>query len=387
VIIAMKSHQNVVVIYHFFAHYRAAINQELIEKSSHHVIFAGDNKDPSNSGIKAWIPSDPSCIVHCESHLVNGRFLFQKGVIGLALRKDVDTIVFLGDAQYISTWIGAILARLTGKRVLFWTIGWLRQESGLKDFIRCVFYRLCHGLLLYGNYAKQLAKERGFSEDKLYVIYNSRDYRTQKYFRERITPDQIKNIRQSLFPGSVKPMLVCTSRLVNKRRLDLLLDAMIQLKLDNHEVNLLLIGNGPEKPRLEKIANDNQLSVHFFGECYSEEILAGLVMAANITVAPGMVGLTAMHSLGYGTPVITHNDPNQQSPEWEAIVPGYSGDFFKFGDSHDLARAIRDWTREPLPSESNRKKCYEIIERYYNPAYQRDVIDKAVSGLPAGECE
>jgi len=383
----MKTSGKIVVVYHFFAHYRGAINNELIKKSSNYYMFAGDAKDPANSGIKEWVPDDPSRFIYCKSNLIKGRILIQKGIVKLALRSDIDTIIFLGDAQYLTTWIGAIIARLSGKRVLFWTIGWLRDEGGVKDLIRCMFYRIAHGLLLYGNYAKKLATARRFDENMLYVVYNSLDYEQQEKIREQITAEQITSVRQTIFPNSVNPMLICTTRLVKKRRLDLLLDAMVLLKQNNHEVNLLLIGDGPEKEELMKFADDHQLSVHFYGECYDEEVLASLIMASNVTVAPGMVGLTAMHSLGYGTPVITHDDPNRQAPEWEAIVPGHNGAFFRFGDSKDLARVISEWTTTSILSNEDRKKCYEIIGQYYNPSYQRAVIDKAISGLPASECQ
>ena len=44
-------------------------------------------------------------------------------------------------------------------------------------------------------------------------------------------------------------------------------------------------------------------------------------------VSPGNVGLTAIHSLSYGTPVLTHNNFNNQMPEVESIQPGFNGYF------------------------------------------------------------
>ena len=86
-----------------------------------------------------------------------------------------------------------------------------------------------------------------------------------------------------------------------------------------------------------------------------------------------------MHSLAYGTPVITHDCADQQMPEFEAIVPGKSGAFFHYNDSHDLARTVLEWTQTELPSEHVREQCYRIIEERYNPEYQKVVIEKAIS--------
>ena len=106
-------------------------------------------------------------------------------------------------------------------------------------------------------------------------------------------------------------------------------------------------------------------------------------MSANLTVSPGQVGLTAMHSLAYGTPVITHDDPAHQMPEWEAIVPGKTGDLFKRGDALDLAATIRKWCVNPWPDDDVRSQCMAVIEQHYNPQFQQQVINRAVAGLPA----
>jgi glycosyltransferase involved in cell wall biosynthesis len=98
-----------------------------------------------------------------------------------------------------------------------------------------------------------------------------------------------------------------------------------------------------------------------------------------------MVGLTAMQSLAYGTPVITHGDCERQAPEWEAIVPGETGAVFECGSAESLAGAVRDWLSRNPDREAVRKRCYGIIERYFNPHTQCQIIERAVAGKPAVE--
>lgn len=68
-------------------------------------------------------------------------------------------------------------------------------------------------------------------------------------------------------------------------------------------------------------------NIWFYGACYDEIKNAALIYNADLCVSPGNVGLTAMHSMVFGTPVITHNDFKWQMPEFEAIEPGKTGDF------------------------------------------------------------
>ena len=371
----------VAVVYHFFAHYRSPIMQMLLDSHDIDYFLVGDRSDPDNS-IEPWqLPDTKLLFAPCIK--VTSNLLWQKGLLRVAIRHDVDVIIFLGNANFISTWIAAILARLTRKRVLFWTHGWLRREQGTKAIVRNLFYRLAHGLLLYGNRAKMFGTEKGFAKDRMYVVYNSLDYQTQKAIMTHMTEDHIKLVREMFFPNSKIPLLIYTGRLTKSKGLGLLLDAMSHLQNQGFKTSLLLVGDGPEREALKQLAKTSGLAVHFYGSCYDENKLSELIMAANVTVAPGQIGLTAIHSLGYGTPVITHDDPNDQGPEWEAIAPGETGEVFKPGDVHDLARVIQKWSMLPWPDESVRKRCMSVIDRFYNPNYQRSIINRAVIGLPA----
>jgi hypothetical protein len=93
-----------------------------------------------------------------------------------------------------------------------------------------------------------------------------------------------------------------------------------------------------------------------------------------------------MQSLAYGTPVITHDNPYAQSPEFESIVPGVNGDLFKHDDLESLAEVIRRWTLVPKSPEVERN-CHRMIERFYNPAVQTRLIREAIYDVAANDVE
>ena len=374
------------IVYHFFAHYRAAILKQLLTHSEHLYFLAASPKSITPS-IKPWRIPEPllNRFIPLPCVKPHKRLLLQPGLSLLALQSDVDTMIFLGNVEWPCTWISALAARLTGKRVLFWTHGWKRRDTGIKRLLRNTFYRLAHGLLLYGHHAKIIGIENGFDPAKLYVIYNSLDYEAQSRVRTEVADEEINKIREELFDNPQHPLVVCTSRLIPGRRFDQLFEALAILKKQSRDVNLLLVGDGPEKHALQEIASREGLAVNFYGACYDERRLAELVMAANVTVAPGDIGLTAMHSLAFGTPVITHDDADHQNPEWEAIIAGRTGDFFRRGDVPGLAQVIGRWTRSALPDPAIRAECHKAIERFYTPRFQQQAIDRAVRGEPADD--
>ena len=169
------------------------------------------------------------------------------------------------------------------------------------------------------------------------------------------------------------------------RQLDILLDAMVQLEKQNYPINLLLIGDGPDISALENQAKRQGLSVHFYGSCYNETVLSRLFMASDLMVMPGRIGLAAMHSLAYGIPVVVHDNPDDQGPEWESIIPGYNGAHFAHTDSKDLAKVLRLWLENKPDRKLMRERCHEILTQFYNPITQARLIERAVSGEPADD--
>ncbi|MGC3973858.1 MAG: glycosyltransferase [Nitrospira sp.] len=343
--------------------------------------LVGDRSDPDRS-IEPWQPPEEK-LFYTPCTKLTPTLVWQRGLIRLSLQRDIDVMIFLGNANFLSTWVAALLAKLTGKRVLFWTHGWLQHERGMKAMFRNLFYRCADGLLLYGHRAKKIGVQNGFAAETLYVVYNSLDYHTQRQIRVGTSHDRLKRIRRQLFPDSQAPILICTGRLVKPKDFGLLLEAMALLQEQGFESCLLLVGEGPERTFLTERSKQLGLTVNFYGHCYDEARLAELIMSANVTVSPGQIGLTAMHSLAYGTPVITHNDPDSQGPEWEAIIPGETGDFFKRGDVSDLANTIHKWCLRAWPDTNVSRACTALIEDYYNPLFQKTIIERSVVGLPA----
>ena len=258
-----------------------------------------------------------------------------------------------------------------GKQVYYWAHGWRQRESGAKGLVRRCYFRLAHRLLLYGRRSRGIALENGFDARRVHVIYNCLDYPAQRAARQRLGMAERQALRRDLFGSDDVPVVACPTRLVPQRRLDLLLEAVARLRATHQRrVQVLLVGDGPERAALEALAARLQVEVHFAGACYDEEHMAGYLTAATCTVAPGMVGLSAMHSLAFGVPVLTHGDPDRRMPESEAVVPGLTGDHFRTDDVDDLALVIERWTRTSFPAADVSTACIRAIERFYNPGTQ-----------------
>lgn len=367
------------MVYHIWPHYRAGVVQAL--DRSERIAFDFFGSGQALEGIEHLPPGRMRRFVRAPSLRMAG-LTWQSGAVGVALRRRYDAVVYLGDIHFVSTWLGAALCRLRGTSVLFWAHGWLRAETGVRRRLRDAYYRLANRMLVYSERGARLGTAAGYPAERITTIYNSLDVERADAIVARIESDELADLSpRALFAAPERPLLVCTARLTAKCRFDLLIDAAARLGAQGLAVNLLLVGEGPERARLEAQARRLGVTAVFYGACYDEELIGQFIYHADITVSPGKIGLTAMHSMMYGTPAVTHGNLDQQMPEVEAIVEGRTGAFFRQGDAQDLARAIAAWLRGGRDRTAVRRACREVIHRSWNPANQARIIEDAILGL------
>lgn len=304
-------------------------------------------------------------------------FYYQKGVPSLLWRKEYQRFFMLGELFCLSTWVFLLLRKLffPKKKVYFWTHGWYGKETLIRKVLKKIYFKAVDGVFLYGNYAKKLMIEEGFDEDRLFVIHNSLNYQKQMKIRKLLKPS---NIYQEHF-GNKYSTLIFIGRLTKVKRIDLLLQALVMMNRNGRRFNLVLVGDGEEKPVLLKLVANLALGkqVWFYGACYDESENAELIYNADLCVSPGNVGLTAMHVMMFGCPVVTHNNFPYQMPEFEAITPGVNGDFFGYDDVNAIADCIERWFDKAKDKrEVVRNACYHVIDTSWTPLYQLEVIKK-----------
>ncbi len=374
----------VAIVYHFFPHYRTAIVEALARSRIADFVFIGDVREYLGSVAPAKL-SDAVHFERAPARHMFGTWMWQWGAVRVALDRRFDTIVYHAVPHWPCTWIGAALARLVGKRVLFWGHGYLYPPTGLKGAIRRAFYALPHAHLTYGRLAKAIAVDCGWRPEDMHVVYNSLDNAFQRRVRASIGDDDALVMRASIFGDTETPVVACPSRLIAARGLALLLDAVAILRARGVRANVLLIGDGPERQALEAKAVSLGIRCHFEGETYDEERIGRLMRVSNVTAAPGKVGLTALHSMTYGVPVVTHGDAANQMPEWETVIPGKTGSLFERGSAASLADALTPWLATRLPTEITRSHCHRMVDWLWNPAHQQAIIERAVLGEPASD--
>lgn len=357
------------LIYNSAPLYRKAIFQA-IDKEYDCDWYFGEPK----SGIKQM---DLSLLRHTKYYKSYGnpnKLFWQGALISSLFSKKYQNYFILTQVRAISLWVMILLSSIffPKKRIYGWSHGWYGREGTLrKKFDK---WRISHmaGQFVYNEHSRQLMIEGGIPKNKLFVIYNSLDYDIQLRLRKKLKNTEI----YIDYFGNTNPVIIFIGRLTYSKKLDLLVKALKALKDKGLSYNVTFIGDGEARKYLENIVEVEGLKSQtwFYGACYDETQNAELIYNASLCVSPGNVGLTAIHSLMFGTPVITCDDFCHQGPEFEAIKEGITGDFFKANDAFSLADKIDKWFAEHTNREQIRKECYAEIDTRWTPNNQMEIV-------------
>lgn len=365
----------IAIIYPYFAHYRGPIIKKLSEDKENEYVFLGGTKTPKGlKSVKIHNFDEDKNFIRLKNFWISDCFLFQTGLIKVLESNDFDILVFFGDWKYLSYWKAVKHFTKKNTPCLFWSHGVLKNNEGFNNKLKYRFFNIFEkGGFLYSSSAKEVMKSSGYDKE-LSVIYNSLDYINQKKYLE------YKNYKttEKLFSNEY-PYLIFSGRFIPIRKLNLLLESIKELKNKGVYLNLLLVGNGPTEKELKSqvrmLKIDKQ--VNFYGACYDELLMSKLFKESECCVFPGPIGLTLIHAMTYGVPVVTNDNIEGHKPEIDAFIPNQTGVLFKDNDSNSLSLAIEKVLN--LSSEEKslmKKKSKEIVERKYNPIVQVELMNK-----------
>ncbi len=366
-------------IFNYAPLYRASVFSKIDEAYDAQFYFGKEVRDAVPSGIEKL---DYGIFRRKPAEFVNvthkGRFPWYKGIQGLPFKKDYSVFLVTGEFNwaYLPFLVSCMIMR---KKVYGWGHG-PKNLNGYAPFRR-FFYRAMAGFFVYGEKGRDRMVELGFPGDRISVIYNSLTGRIGDIVS--YAGQCRKNLKSSIYAdrfGDASPVLVFSGRLMPGKRLDWLVDAVGDINGEGMACNLVMIGDGPEKDSLERLASLKGIGdrVWFFGRTYDEDILAPLLYNADLCVSPGNVGLTALHAMLYGTPVMSHDDFWHQMPEYETIDDGNTGLLFRYGDYDDMKHKIRQWLLSCPDRDSVRMNCYRMIDSKWNSDRQMEVLTSAI---------
>lgn len=270
-----------------------------------------------------------------------GPFQWQTGFSLKGLRRG-DVIVVCGDVHQLSSlWI-ALLARIMRIRVVWWGHHWTANTKMSRVKIRLWFAkRLSDVYLCYTRTGIDFLETHGFSRDRLFATGNTVNQVPIKAAINAWDEKALAAFRKKWDLDGKVLLLIC-SVLRAKVRLPQLIQALSDRRLQERRVVLAIIGDGPEEVNCRKYADELGVAdnIIWVGATRDQHVMAPWFMTAKAFVYPGPIGLSILHSLSYGLPVIAHGTKEHQMPEFEIMEDGKTGLMFEENSVADMTEKI-----------------------------------------------
>ncbi|NIM91377.1 MAG: glycosyltransferase [Candidatus Aminicenantes bacterium] len=299
-------------------------------------------------------------------NLVNNNHLYLPTGLPLMLlksmalinRKHIDIIHTVG--VYASI-MGAFLSKTTNRPYVSTIQGWklskyaARNENFLVQGL--VRYAISHSTMVHciSSYLEKSARKLGAK--KTLIVPNG------VYLNRSRNLDNRK-LKKKLGIGEYR-IILTAGRLIKTKGIEYLIEALPKVLERQNNTKLIIIGDGPEKPRLLSLSDELGLrhEVLFLGSIPQDEVFS-YMNASDVFVGPSLfegLGNVFIEAMACGTPVIGTSVGGIR----EIIENEVNGLLVPPGDSRAIAKAIsRVLSNEDLATSLSRNGRKIVEEKF-----------------------
>ena len=276
--------------------YRAQFFEALAESCEGGMsLFAGDPR--AVESIATTQNLNKAEYIHAKnSHILNGSlyFLYQQNIIRWLEDTNPDALILEANPRYLATPAAIKWMHERSRPVIGWGLGapiHTRILAGFRQKSWMRFLNKFDALIAYSQRGADDYAVLGIPAERIFVAPNAVAPRPKRspLPRPLRQPDEPLNV---LFVG----------RLQARKRIDNLLRACAALP-ENLLPRLWIVGDGPAREDLQKLAAEIYPKTRFFGAVHGAEL--NLIWAeADLFALPGTGGLAVQEAMSHGLPVI-----------------------------------------------------------------------------------
>lgn len=216
---------------------------------------------------------------------------------------------------------------------------------------------------------------RGYGVEKyINVIPTGLDL--DKFSPFRYSKEEINELRTTLASDNDR-VLMFVGRIAQEKNVDIILDAISELKIKLKNFKFVIVGDGPHCDNLKKKVEQKQLTaiVKFTGKIPNDKVslyyqTADAFISAS---ASETQGLTFIEAMGSKLPIIGIDDDAAR----DVVEEGVNGWIFK--DIHELKKVILEFTQMPVEELSRMGARALIFSEQYSADRFGDKIEEVIT--------
>jgi len=264
---------------------------------------------------------------------VKERLSFMKEAYKLGTKLDADLVEGTNFVSYLPAYYIARKKRLPG--IALYNDVWIGKWIHNIGLIQGMMGEILERFVLSRNWSCVIANSR-------FTLKNLRNYGLEK--------DRLKLIYMGVdtkkcsgisVPKEKRPTICCVSRLVEYKKVDILIRAVSSIKNHIENIQCNIIGIGPEFEKLEGLVKKLNLEnyVNFLGFIRSHHDVLKIIKKSRIFCLPSIVegfGIVVIEAMACSTPYVCSNIP----PLSEVTDNGVGGLLFERENPDDLTKKI-----------------------------------------------
>jgi len=334
-------------------------------------VFAGEARD--NEMVSPGTLQVAEFTKAINQHILYGRYYlcWQKGLIDWLKEFDPNVVIMEANPRYLHSYDAIRWLRRRGVKVIGWGLGAPKHTGFLADFSNVIKKKMVEqydSIITYSNKGKNEYLSLGYPDNKIFVAPNA------------VTEKPKSNLSKDIKDFSTnQPVILFVGRLQERKRIDLLINACAELK-EVISPALWIVGDGPVRNDLEKLAAEKYPSTIFFGSKFGDD-LKYIFLKADLFVLPGTGGLAVQQAMSFALPVIVAEADGTQVD----LVTKDNGWNVNTGDLDQLKLTIKNALDDPERLHDKGMASFNIIKNKINLDRMVDTFSEAILRVMSGQ--
>ena len=298
------------------------------------------------------------------------------------LRMRPDVILSEGGSNFFTNFFVLAYAMLTRTPVVWWTLGELqgkRQLSLPSRIFRAMMQwqeRRASVYLGYSSVALRYFQRMGYPAERCFRAVNCVD--TERVFADiESRQTSVAALREQIGLTDQTTTILFVGALVRSKKIDRLLHAYRSLRDEYPDARLVIVGDGPDRSRLEQLAAEQGIAEQTLFAGQVVEQVSDYFEIADVFVLPGLGGLAVSEALAHGLPVLCGLG---DGCEVDLVRNGESG--FRISSNEDevvvsaLVEKLKTLLGQPATLAIMKENARNVILKEHNvDTYTANVVD------------
>jgi len=274
-------------------------------------------------------------------------FHFSRQIITLLRKEEAPYVIVNGTYWSPNTVLVMLMSYRRKKKVYLYAEPVFPTHNRLAHFIKkhvlMLPLRYCtHGILAIGKKAVEGYKAYGYTKEIHNIPYN---IDTSLFDRPALNASKLENLRRQYQIEAGETVFLSSGALVQRKGMDTVIKAFMQTAA-NKKAHLFILGEGPERPALEKLIAGNT-HIHLVGFCEKQEVPYYFALADVFVFASKYDGwgLVINEALAAGLAIVCSRETGAAA---DKLIHGYNALLCDAGSVDDFSMNMEILLNDPV---------------------------------------